>query len=308
MARDRPRSTVVCSCGQKVKEVGLQQHVRDSPKHPAHERPVNLGTATIANSQEIGQRRDKSYRRTGPIIVTDAMEIMVTSTGDAFCSCGEAMKVDVYDKHRCRSDGEVVCGCGERMTLVSFLFYHACLAHRLSSPIYPSEDKGTGVKSKGLLARKAQHTVICTCGKSIKKVGLANHLKASKLHQQEEPHPKRKQRTGKSFTSGGQQQQRDKLGDAGTGASRHFLSSFVDGVYNPFPETNNRNSAGQRQRQQSRIQLKRDFDSNFTDSLSESDIASDYTNNFSYPDIGFNHGLCDKDCGWCGHCADDLDI
>lgn len=24
-----------------------------------------------------------------------------------------------------------------------------------------------------------------------------------------------------------------------------------------------------------------------------------------YPDVGYNHGLCDGDCGWCGHCADE---
>ncbi|EED14306.1 hypothetical protein TSTA_105180 [Talaromyces stipitatus ATCC 10500] len=26
-----------------------------------------------------------------------------------------------------------------------------------------------------------------------------------------------------------------------------------------------------------------------------------------YSDIGDNHALCDKDCGWCGHCADYVD-
>ena len=25
-----------------------------------------------------------------------------------------------------------------------------------------------------------------------------------------------------------------------------------------------------------------------------------------YSDVGSNHGLCDKDCGWCGHCADGI--
>lgn len=24
-----------------------------------------------------------------------------------------------------------------------------------------------------------------------------------------------------------------------------------------------------------------------------------------YPDVGDNHGLCDQDCGWCGHCANE---
>ncbi|KAI9792768.1 MAG: hypothetical protein M1816_001499 [Peltula sp. TS41687] len=24
-----------------------------------------------------------------------------------------------------------------------------------------------------------------------------------------------------------------------------------------------------------------------------------------YSDVGDNHALCDKDCGWCGHCADE---
>jgi hypothetical protein len=25
-----------------------------------------------------------------------------------------------------------------------------------------------------------------------------------------------------------------------------------------------------------------------------------------YPDVGDDHSLCDKDCGWCGHCADNV--
>ncbi|KAM0263426.1 hypothetical protein ACHAQJ_001282 [Trichoderma viride] len=27
-----------------------------------------------------------------------------------------------------------------------------------------------------------------------------------------------------------------------------------------------------------------------------------------YPDVGDNHALCDKDCGWCGHCAEGVDF
>jgi hypothetical protein len=27
-----------------------------------------------------------------------------------------------------------------------------------------------------------------------------------------------------------------------------------------------------------------------------------------YSDVGDNHSLCDKDCGWCGHCADYVDF
>ncbi|KAF1731334.1 hypothetical protein CRV24_009414 [Beauveria bassiana] len=27
-----------------------------------------------------------------------------------------------------------------------------------------------------------------------------------------------------------------------------------------------------------------------------------------YSDVGDNHALCDKDCGWCGHCADEAGI
>ncbi|KAH7243988.1 hypothetical protein B0J15DRAFT_501491 [Fusarium solani] len=27
-----------------------------------------------------------------------------------------------------------------------------------------------------------------------------------------------------------------------------------------------------------------------------------------YQDVGDDHGLCDKDCGWCGHCADEARI
>jgi hypothetical protein len=25
-----------------------------------------------------------------------------------------------------------------------------------------------------------------------------------------------------------------------------------------------------------------------------------------YSDVGDDHSLCDKDCGWCGHCADNV--
>jgi hypothetical protein len=27
-----------------------------------------------------------------------------------------------------------------------------------------------------------------------------------------------------------------------------------------------------------------------------------------YSDVGDNHSLCDKECGWCGHCADNVYI
>ena len=27
-----------------------------------------------------------------------------------------------------------------------------------------------------------------------------------------------------------------------------------------------------------------------------------------YSEVGDNHALCDKDCGWCGHCADKVNF
>jgi hypothetical protein len=35
-------------------------------------------------------------------------------------------------------------------------------------------------------------------------------------------------------------------------------------------------------------------------------VYSPWDDHFS--DIGDNHALCDKDCGWCGHCADYVDF
>ncbi|KAL8842514.1 MAG: hypothetical protein Q9170_000468, partial [Blastenia crenularia] len=38
------------------------------------------------------------------------------------------------------------------------------------------------------------------------------------------------------------------------------------------------------------------------------DLSFDFSVNHPFGNDTLNYGLCDKDCGWCGHCMEDVDI
>jgi hypothetical protein len=91
---------------------------------------------------------------------------------------------------------------------------------------------------------------------------------------------------------------------------RHRPVTFIaGGVLTTVTGQETRNNAGSKSKKKKSKKTRQSYGANSTGKETRRSyrVWSDGTGRY-HSDVGDNHALCDKDCGWCGHCMDNVDI
>jgi len=286
-------STLVsCPCGKSFKDSwALRHHTRDSPRHlqqPVIHLPASVVIPVVPTVQD--QQRDSS------LLTANSPAV---HTGGVKCPCGKLAKDEISLEDHMR-----------------FSSRHRQLA---VVPVVLTVSDRQGESSLVTASIPAGHTggVQCPCGKLVKNAtGLKQHMRFSLHHRKLEvacivdeenkashqPPDEGVLRNCRRDSSSPQLVEENGL--------RHRPVTFIGaGVATGLGQGTGNKAGGKAKKKKKSKKTRQSYGvySSGTETRRSYGMYSEGTGLY-YSDVGDNHALCDKDCGWCGHCMDNVDI